>query len=155
MPSIRSRSTFFRRYRRPSSWLYGHRRIRRLDDSSFMFEVGIDQPALVIGHSFGGGVAIKLAWNQPKLIRYLVLLNAVGGANSRPPWEWAAGLCREFWPVSYAFEMLQAMRADLVANFLHNPVGLAHAGLLAQSVDLRTEPGRAEGTRCSGSCSDQ
>src|ERR1700722_4703084 len=34
--------------------------------ASFMFEVGIDEPALVIGHSFGGGVAIKLAWNQPK-----------------------------------------------------------------------------------------
>lgn len=106
---------------------------------SFMREVGIDEPALVIGHSFGGGVAIKLAWNQPTLIRYLVLLNAVGGMSSRPPWEWAFGFCREFWPVPYAFEMVQAMRADLVPNFLSNPIGLVRAGLLAQGADLRTE----------------
>jgi pimeloyl-ACP methyl ester carboxylesterase/glycine cleavage system regulatory protein len=107
--------------------------------ASFMSEVGVDEPALVIGHSFGGGVAIKLAWNQPELIRYLVLLNAVGGVKPRPPWEWVVGFCREFWPVSDAFEMMQAMRADLVPNFVQNPIGLARAGLLAQHVDLRTE----------------
>ena len=43
-----------------------------------MSRVGIDQPALVIGHSFGGGVAIKLARGHVERIRYLVLLNAKG-----------------------------------------------------------------------------
>ena len=46
----------------------------------------------MIGHSFGGGVAIKLARNQPELVRYLVLLNAIGGLSARYPWEWAIGL---------------------------------------------------------------
>jgi pimeloyl-ACP methyl ester carboxylesterase/predicted amino acid-binding ACT domain protein len=107
--------------------------------ASFMSEVGIDEPALVIGHSFGGGVAIKLAWNHPELARYLVLLNALGGVNRRLPWEWVMGFGREFWPVSEGFELMQAMRADLVPNFVRNPLGLARAGFLAQNVDLRTE----------------
>ena len=34
-----------------------------LDD--FVDEVGIEEPALVIGHSFGGGVAIKFAHDYP------------------------------------------------------------------------------------------
>ena len=107
--------------------------------ASFMSEVGIQEPALVIGHSFGGGVAIKLARNRPTLVRYLVLLNAIGGVNARYPWEWAIGFGREIWPVCDAFEVVNAMRGDLVPNLLRNPLGLARAGLLAQSVDLRAE----------------
>lgn len=107
--------------------------------TSFMYEVGIQEPALVIGHSFGGGVAIKLARNQPRLVRYLVLLNAIGGVNARHPWEWAMGYAREIWPVSDALEVMNAMRGDLVPNLLRNPLGLARAGLLARSVDLRAE----------------
>lgn len=107
--------------------------------SSFMAAVEIDEPALVIGHSFGGGVAVKLAHTRPDLVRYLVLLNAVGGVAPRPPWEWAAGFGRELWPLPEAIEMLQAMRADLVPNLLRNPLGLARAGRLAQSADLQTE----------------
>lgn len=34
----------------------------------FMDEVGIDEPTLVIGHSFGGGVAIKLAHDFPGML---------------------------------------------------------------------------------------
>lgn len=107
--------------------------------AEFMSELGIEEPALVIGHSFGGGVAIKLARNQPTLIRYLVLLNAIGGANRRYPWEWAIAFSRELWSVSETVEMMQAMRADLVPSFLQHPLGLARAGLIAQRADLRTE----------------
>src|SRR5579863_530000 len=46
--------------------------------ASFMEEVGITEPALVIGHSFGGGVAIKLAKEVPSRVGYLILLNALG-----------------------------------------------------------------------------
>jgi pimeloyl-ACP methyl ester carboxylesterase/glycine cleavage system regulatory protein len=107
--------------------------------ASFMAEVGIGEPALVIGHSFGGGVAIKLARDQPERVRYLVLLNAVGGVNERHPWEWAVGFGREFWPPSDALELMLAMRADLVPNILRNPLGLARAGVLAQRADLRID----------------
>ena len=105
----------------------------------FMLEVGIKEPALVIGHSFGGGVAIKLAESQPTLVRYLVLLNAIGSVDTRLPWEWAVGFGREFWPVSDALELMQAMQTDLVSNFLKNPLGVAWAGLIAQRADLRVE----------------
>ena len=107
--------------------------------ASFMSVVGVDEPALVIGHSFGGGVAIKLARSHPALVRYLVLLNAVGSVDARRPWEWAIGFGREFWPPSDTLELMQAMRADLVPNVLRNPIGLARAGLLAQRADLRLE----------------
>jgi glycine cleavage system regulatory protein/surfactin synthase thioesterase subunit len=107
--------------------------------ASFMAEVGIEDPALVIGHSFGGGVAIKLARNQPQLVRYLVLLNAIGGMSARYPWEWAMGFGREFWPASDAVALMRAIRSDLVPNVVRNPFGLARAGFLAQRADLRPE----------------
>ena len=93
----------------------------------------------MIGHSFGGGVAIKLARDQPARVRYLVLLNAVGGVHGRHPWEWAMGFGGEFWPPSDALELMLAMRADLVPNILRNPLGLARAGVLAQRADLRVD----------------
>ena len=108
--------------------------------ASFMSEVGIEEPALVIGHSFGGGVAIKLARDQPELVRYLVLLNAIGGLSARYPWEWAIGFGREFWPANDALALMRAIRADLVCRTsFRNPLGLARAGLLAQRADLRPE----------------
>jgi pimeloyl-ACP methyl ester carboxylesterase/glycine cleavage system regulatory protein len=107
--------------------------------ASFIKEVEISEPALVIGHSFGGGVAIKFACDNPELVRYLILLNALGGGNRRPPWEWAIGVGTEFWPPSGAVEMLQAMRGDLVPNLLRNPLGVLRVGLLALATDLRDE----------------
>lgn len=107
--------------------------------SAFMSEVGIEEPALVIGHSFGGGVAIKLARSHPTLVRYLVLLNAVGSVDARRSWDWALGFGREFWPPSDTLELVLAIQADLVPNFLRNPLGLARAGRLAQRADLRVE----------------
>ena len=107
--------------------------------ASFMDAVGIDEAALVIGHSFGGGVGIMLAHDAPEKVGYLILLNAVGGAAARPPWAWAAGLARELWPVRQALDTADAMREDLVPNLIRNPLGLARAGLLARDADLRTE----------------
>ncbi len=104
--------------------------------ASFMAAVGIEEPALVIGHSFGGGVAMKLARDRPALVRYLVLLNAIGGLNTRRPWEWPVAFGREFLPLSDGWELVQAMRADLVPNVLRNPLGMAWAGLVAQRADL-------------------
>lgn len=107
--------------------------------ASFMAEVGIGEPALVIGHSFGGGVAIKLAGHRTDLVRYLVLLNAVGAAGSRRPWDWLAGFGRELWPLPQGLELARAMRADLLPNLLGNPLGLCRAALLAADADLHAE----------------
>jgi pimeloyl-ACP methyl ester carboxylesterase len=107
--------------------------------ASFMTEVGIDDPALVIGHSFGGGVAIKFARDNPGLVRYLILLNALTGGAWRPPWDWAIGMGNECWPPSEALGMIQAMRSDLVPNLWKNPLGLLRVAFVALGTDLRSE----------------
>jgi pimeloyl-ACP methyl ester carboxylesterase/glycine cleavage system regulatory protein len=108
----------------------------------FMAAVDIDEPALVIGHSFGGGVAIKLAEAHPERVGYLVLLNSVGGVTDRPLWEWALRFARELFPSRQGIEIARAMRDDLVTNLLHNPLGLVRAAELARSADLRGELAR-------------
>lgn len=112
--------------------------------AAFMDEVAIVDPALVIGHSFGGGVAIKLAHDHPEHVRYLVLLNSVGGGagvrfSDRPPWDWVLGFARELFPIDKGIEMVQAMRDDLLTNMITNPVGLLKAGQLARRADLTVE----------------
>jgi pimeloyl-ACP methyl ester carboxylesterase/glycine cleavage system regulatory protein len=105
----------------------------------FMEAVGIEEPALVIGHSFGGGVATKLAHAHPGRVGYLVLLNSVGGATDRPIWGWGMHLAREMLPDREGVEMILAMRYDLVHNVVHNPLGLLRVGALARAADLRVE----------------
>jgi pimeloyl-ACP methyl ester carboxylesterase/predicted amino acid-binding ACT domain protein len=112
--------------------------------NDFMAAVGIAEPALVIGHSFGGGVAIKLAHDFPERVSYLVLMNSVGGGTGthfgdRPPWDWVLGFAREMVPASSAVEMLRAMRDDLLTNLATNPVGLLRAAHLARTADLTAE----------------
>src|SRR5947207_1051713 len=46
----------------------------------FLDAVGIEERVFVIGHSFGGGVAIQFAHDFPERIRTLVLVNSVGGS---------------------------------------------------------------------------
>jgi pimeloyl-ACP methyl ester carboxylesterase len=40
-----------------------------------------EKPCFVVGHSFGGGVALRLAHDRPDLVRSLTVINAVGGAG--------------------------------------------------------------------------
>ena len=72
---------------------------------AFMEAVGVDEPAVVIGHSFGGGVAITLAHDYRSRVAKLVLVNSVGGAawgngelalSDRPLFHWAFTVGR--WP---------------------------------------------------------
>jgi pimeloyl-ACP methyl ester carboxylesterase/glycine cleavage system regulatory protein len=106
---------------------------------AFMTEIGIQGAALVIGHSFGGGVAVQLAHTYPERVGYLVLLNSVGGVTDGPPWEWAIRLAREMLPTRTSIETMVAMRDDLLANLVRNPLGLVRAGHLARTADLRAQ----------------
>lgn len=116
--------------------------------ASFLDAVGVEEPALVIGHSFGGGVATALAHRHPSRVRYLVLLNAVGGAtwdgrrgrslSERPLTDWVAGFSREF-AVLEGVETLGAAARDVLTNVMTNPFVLAHAGELARDADLTAE----------------
>lgn len=46
--------------------------------------LALQGPLPVIGHSFGGGVALKLAANRPDLVSSLLLVCPVGGAGQHP-----------------------------------------------------------------------
>jgi len=107
--------------------------------ASFMDSVGIDEPVLLIGHSFGGGVAITVADRHADRVSYLVLLNAVGALPGRPPWAWVTAFGREMWPAGHAVELLEAIRQDVMANVVRNPLGMMRAARLAQQADLREE----------------
>ena len=48
----------------------------------FLEAIGADEPVVVLGHSFGGGIATRFAHDRPERVRYLVMLNAVGDAQS-------------------------------------------------------------------------
>lgn len=114
---------------------------------AFMLAVGVNEPAVVMGHSFGGGVSITLAHDHPECVRQLVLVNSVGGAawagdrvlSDRLPWEWGFEFAKEAWPPHKAIGMLWSIREDMLTNIVRNPRTMWTAAMLAANADLRTE----------------
>jgi pimeloyl-ACP methyl ester carboxylesterase len=110
----------------------------------------IDEPAVVVGHSFGGGVAIRLAHDHPLLVRSLVLVNSVGGSSwrkgqvvrsiaERPLWDWGLHFPSDVWPFRQATRVLPVLIEDFVPNLIRNPRAIARVANLARRADLRTE----------------
>jgi pimeloyl-ACP methyl ester carboxylesterase len=62
---------------------------------SFLDEVRLDR-ATVIGHSLGGGVALRLAIENPERVERLGLV-APAGLGNTPPWWWHALTARAVW----------------------------------------------------------
>jgi pimeloyl-ACP methyl ester carboxylesterase/glycine cleavage system regulatory protein len=117
--------------------------------NDFLVEAKVDAPAIVIGHSFGGGVAICLAHRFPESVAQLVLVNSVGGAvwgagsqprglDERPLWEWGLSLTRELVPPN-GFRVVASVREDFLPNLIRNPRALWDVGTLARRADLRDE----------------
>lgn len=112
--------------------------------------VGIEQPAAIVGHSFGGAVATATAWYHPERVRALVLVNSIGGSvwkngrrgerlmADRPLWDWGLRLPGEFRRRDY-HRVLPVVVRDLVGNALMNPRALRRAADLARTADLRDE----------------
>lgn len=110
----------------------------------------IEEPAVLVGHSFGGGVAIKLAHDMPKRVRSLVLVNSIGGSawrngrtlrsiGERPLWDWGLHFPSDVWPVRQATRVLPVMFEDLVPNLVRNPRAIVRVANLARRADLRVE----------------
>lgn len=74
------------------------------------FGVGADRPAHLVGHSFGGGVALELAEARPELVRSLVLVDSTLPTFSRAP---NAG-----WPLYRPFAYLLARTVGLRRFFV-------------------------------------
>ncbi len=118
--------------------------------AKFLDAVGVDEPAFVVGHSFGGGVAIKLAHDHPERVRFLVLVNSVGGttwsfanlahmATTKAPWTWPFQSPQEILPLHYMRRVLPIIVEDAVPNLMRNPLGLLNVLNLVRRADLLAE----------------
>ncbi len=119
--------------------------------AEFLDAVGVTDEVFVIGHSFGGGVAVQLAHDHPELVNYLVLVNSVGGATwlqagstvrsmaERPLWDWGLNFPRDLLALRSVAGMVRSMLEDALPNILCNPLALWRAGQLARRADLTAE----------------
>lgn len=106
------------------------------------------RPAITVGHSFGGGVGIRLLADNVGLAQSLVLLNSVGGTwrtdgagehamAERPIWDWGRAIPADVVGLlGGAASILPSVFQDLVPNVLRNPFGVAKVGRLARNADL-------------------
>ncbi len=110
----------------------------------------IDEPAVVVGHSFGGGVAVRLAHDFRSRVRSLVLVNSIGGSSwrsggglrsitERPLWDWGLHFPGDVWPVRQATRVLPVLAEDFVPNLVRNPRAIVRVANLARRADVRTE----------------
>jgi pimeloyl-ACP methyl ester carboxylesterase len=113
-------------------------------------QAGVDEPAFLVGHSFGGGVATATAYHHPERARSLVLVNAVGGAvwkrdaenehslADRPLWDWGRHFPLEL-RARRIHKVAPVIMRDFVENAIRNPKALRLAANLARTADLRGE----------------
>lgn len=117
---------------------------------AFLDAIHVDEPVFVVGHSFGGGVAIKFAHRYRRRVRTLVLVNSVGGSawssatglraiTERPLWDWGLHFPSDVWPIPQATRVLPVVLEDAVPNLLRNPRGVWRVGRLARRADLTPE----------------
>ncbi|MEO9223558.1 MAG: alpha/beta hydrolase [Acidimicrobiales bacterium] len=118
--------------------------------AAFLDAIGTDEPAFVVGHSFGGGVAITFAHGHAERVRSLVLVNSIGGATwnsggrvhsmaDRPIWDWGVHFPGDFWPIPQATRVIPVLAQELVPNLVRNPMALWRVGALARTADLTHE----------------
>lgn len=111
----------------------------------FLAAIDVDEPVVVIGHSFGGGIATTLAHAFPDRVRHLVLINAVGdpdGIRPQPGRVGWRGLARTlvdtFRPDTRGARTRSAQRIWL-GNARRDLVRFACTAMVASSTDLQSE----------------
>ena len=125
----------------------------------FLDAVGVDGAVTLVGHSFGGGVAIVAADRYPKRVARLVLVNSIGGSvwrtrgerNSlmadRPAWDWGLHIAAHAFSLRSLTRVLPVIASDAVPNALLHPDVMWHAGRLARDADLTRELNRLKRRR--------
>jgi pimeloyl-ACP methyl ester carboxylesterase len=119
--------------------------------ASFLSAVGVTEPAMVIGHSFGGGVAIMLAHDHPQRARALVLINSIGGSvwshrgpnlrsmAERPLWDWGIHFGEDLLSVRQARRVLPVILGEAVPNLFRDPRSFWKAAGLVRLANLTKE----------------
>ncbi len=119
--------------------------------AKFLDEIGIDEPVIIVGHSFGGGVAISFAHRHTERVSLLVLVNSIGGSvwrekgsivesmKERPLWDWGIHFPADVMPVRQITKVLPVILEDAIPNLLRNPAALWKVANLARHADLRKE----------------
>lgn len=117
----------------------------------FLSAVGAAEPALVVGHSFGGGVAISLAHAHATRVSRLVLVNSVGGSawtnsggrsrslSERPLWDWGLQFPVDLTPTWGLARVLQMYLSDAIPNLLRNPHFMIRTAKMVRDAHLVDE----------------
>jgi pimeloyl-ACP methyl ester carboxylesterase len=108
------------------------------------------EPVHIVGHSFGGAVAARLAYDMPELVASVVLVDAVGGLTwsrsdrgerqmvERPLWDWAMHLVAEF-PTNHFPTAATVVLRDLRHNLIWHLPNLGLVARIARNSDLSAE----------------
>jgi pimeloyl-ACP methyl ester carboxylesterase len=104
----------------------------------------------VVGHSFGGAVAIQFAHDFVDRVSSLLLVNSIGGAAwsddgvpssmaKRPWWDWGLHFPGDVWPIRQATRVLPVILSDAVANMFTNPRAYIRVAGLARRADMTSQ----------------
>jgi len=119
--------------------------------AAFLESVGVTERVFLVGHSFGGAVAIQTAQLLPTRVRTLVLINSVGGSAwsksgsvvksmaERPIWDWGLHFPGDILPLPQLTRVLPVILEDALPNLLRNPRAMWRVGQLARTADLTEE----------------
>jgi len=117
----------------------------------FCTALELDEPVFCVGHSFGGGVAIRFAHDFPERVRCLVLVNSVGGSvwqssggvvrtlAERPLWDWGLHFPGDILPLKQMRRVLPVVLEDALPNLIRNPMAVLRVSKLARDADLTAE----------------
>ncbi|HTZ08002.1 MAG TPA: alpha/beta fold hydrolase [Acidimicrobiales bacterium] len=117
----------------------------------FLDAVGVGEPVELLGHSFGGGVAILVAHDHPEQVRGLVLINSIGASAwtrrgailrtmaQRPLWDWGLHFGDDVWPLRQARRVLPVILAEALPNLVREPVAFWRVAGIARRANLTSE----------------
>ncbi len=119
--------------------------------SGFLEALEVNEPVTLVGHSFGGGVAIQTAHDFPDQISQLVVVNSIGGTAwrseggvlrtlaERPLWDWGLHMRADIAPVRQLRRVLPVIVEDAVPNLFRNPAAIWRVAQLARTTNLTDE----------------
>ena len=104
----------------------------------------------MVGHSFGGGVAVRFAHDHPDASgRWCWSTRSAGRRGSgdapltsiaeRPLWDWGLHFPGDIFPIRQATRVIPVILEDALPNLVRNPRSIVRVANLARRADLRAE----------------